>query len=434
MTMIKRLRKLHLGGIATLAALAAGALGCGGEHGVRAPVEQRRDAIVNGTSASVAQNPGTVAVYHGFQRPCSGTLLRPNWVLTARHCLTVNNEDWGTFLNTNQVCDRPAQCGRSAERRHQPRLLPAAHRHPGAPLRAVRDPHRRRPRGAVVADGAAAGAELRSVVRSLLHAGAGAAARDGAVGRRHPRGRRHDAAPDGLRKVVPERRGVEQHVGRGTPPDGGRGALLRVGHPGELHPGERDPLHRLGRLGRLVVRDERQAGRSPQPRRLAPGNHEGRQRALRPLLDQALDLVSGTVSGSSRTDIALVGGNGWTNFHWARSQGDGSFVRNTASGYAVWTAGARTAFLRPLELRVGRAEQQGRGRRLQRRQRLDIAVVGGLGTDLPFAYAMPDGTFLPAYVGAGSFATTAQYSGATPVSAISTATGERTSRSCTAAA
>ena len=47
---------------------------------------------------------------------------------------------------------------------------------------------------------------------------------------------------------------------------------------------------------------------------------------------------------------------------------------------------------------------------------LDIAVVGGSGTDLPFVYAMPDGTFLPAYVGAGSFATTAQYSGATPVS------------------
>jgi hypothetical protein len=93
-------------------------------------------------------------------------------------------------------------------------------------------------------------------------------------------------------------------------------------------------------------------------------------------------VVTGDFSGSGRTDIALVGGQGWTTVPVAFANGDGTWtIHNSppAPGFATWatTPGVK----------VVTGDFSGSGR-------TDIALVGGQGwTTVPVAFANGDGTW-----------------------------------------
>jgi hypothetical protein len=92
-------------------------------------------------------------------------------------------------------------------------------------------------------------------------------------------------------------------------------------------------------------------------------------------------VVTGDFSGSGRTDIALVGGQGWNTVPVAFANGDGTWtIHNSgAPGFAGWAATPGAT--------VVTGDFSGSGR-------TDIALVGGQGWNtVPVAFANGDGTW-----------------------------------------
>ncbi|AKV00143.1 hypothetical protein AKJ09_06806 [Labilithrix luteola] len=82
-------------------AVAAGTTSCsdkGPSSNMEEETKSASAAIINGSI--VTQNPnGIVAVYHNYSRPCTGTYLGNQWVVTAQHCV----EDEGNYQGAPEV-------------------------------------------------------------------------------------------------------------------------------------------------------------------------------------------------------------------------------------------------------------------------------------------------------------------------------------------
>jgi hypothetical protein len=64
-------------------------LGCSDRHAGQ-PIDETKSALIGGTNLTTVNppdNPGTVAVYVNGGLQCSGTLIRRQWVLTAKQCV-----------------------------------------------------------------------------------------------------------------------------------------------------------------------------------------------------------------------------------------------------------------------------------------------------------------------------------------------------------
>lgn len=80
-------------------AAAAVSMACG--DGSEKSIGKSRDDILNGTPSSAAETQGWVMVTHNnINIACSGTLIRNDMILTARHCVTVDTSIGGT-VDTN---------------------------------------------------------------------------------------------------------------------------------------------------------------------------------------------------------------------------------------------------------------------------------------------------------------------------------------------
>jgi hypothetical protein len=112
---------------------------------------------------------------------------------------------------------------------------------------------------------------------------------------------------------------------------------------------------------------------------------------------------STVMASAFTTDIALVGGSGWTTIPIARSNGDGSW--NVFNATQAWFAGtAAAAGAKPVS---GDFNGDGRG---------DIALVGGSGWNtVPVAFSNGDGTFTTTNFPVTDFPSYAQTAGAKPV-------------------
>jgi kumamolisin len=122
-------------------------------------------------------------------------------------------------------------------------------------------------------------------------------------------------------------------------------------------------------------------------------------------------VVTGDFSGNGRTDIALLGGPGWTTIPVASSAGDGDWtVTNSPAGqFSAWAAQPGVKVVTGKFSRTGRT---------------GIALVGGPGwTTIPVALANGDGTWTVTNSPAGQFSGWAAQSGAKVVTGDFTGNG-----------
>jgi hypothetical protein len=89
---------------AAIVLVAMVALGCGAEGDVDWDVEPASAPIINGTTnfSGYANEAARTVVISGLL-VCTGVVLRPNVVLTARHCVTTNQTIGGSPLQPYQM-------------------------------------------------------------------------------------------------------------------------------------------------------------------------------------------------------------------------------------------------------------------------------------------------------------------------------------------